>query len=103
MAAAAAANAGYTLLVASHCSGFLQWQSNVTLPDGSPYNYTVAQSAWAGGKGDVVDLYVQSSQRAGLPFGFYLTWVRGWTGDWRPRLRCSRPHAPPPLELQLCL
>ncbi len=30
MAAASAANAGYTLLVASHCSGFLQWQSNVS-------------------------------------------------------------------------
>ena len=26
MAAAKAANAGYTLLVASHCSGFFQWQ-----------------------------------------------------------------------------
>ena len=51
-------------------------QSNVTLPDGSPYNYTVAQSSWQGGHGDVVDLYVKSSQEAGLPFGFYLTWVR---------------------------
>lgn len=54
MAAAKAADAKYTLLVASHCSGFFQWQSNVTLPDGSPYPYTVAQSYWKGGKGDVV-------------------------------------------------
>ena len=73
MAAAKAANAGYTLLVASHCSGFLQWQSNVKLPDGSPYPYTVAQSNWKGGKGDVVDDYVKSSNAAGLGFGFYLT------------------------------
>ena len=72
--AARAADAKYTLLVASHCSGFLQWQSNVTLPDGSPYPYTVAQSAWREGKGDVVADYVASSRRAGMPFGFYLTW-----------------------------
>ena len=54
--AARAADAGYTLLVASHCSGFLQWQSRVKLPDGSPYPYTVAQSYWKGGVGDVVDV-----------------------------------------------
>ena len=76
IAAAKAANAGYTLLVASHCAGFLQWQSNVKLPDGSPYPYTVAQSHWKGGKGDVVDDYVKSSNAAGLGFGFYLTWSK---------------------------
>lgn len=71
MAAAKAADAKYTLLVASHCSGFFQWQSNVTLPDGSPYPYTVAQATdWKGGKGDVVEDYVQASRAAGLPFGF---------------------------------
>jgi hypothetical protein len=74
MAAAVAANATYTLMVASHCSGFLQWQSNVTLPDGSPYPYTVAQSGWKGGAGDLVADYVASSRAAGLPFGFYLSW-----------------------------
>jgi hypothetical protein len=74
MAAARAAGAGYTLLVASHCSGFFQWQSEVKLPDGSPYPYTVAQSNWRGGKGDVVADYVASSNEAGLGFGFYLTW-----------------------------
>jgi alpha-L-fucosidase len=74
MEAARAVGAGFTLLVASHCSGFLQWQTNVTLPDGSLYNYSVAQSNWRGGKGDVVADYVASSRAAGLPFGFYLTW-----------------------------
>lgn len=74
MEAAIASNAGYTLLVASHCSGFLQWQSNVTLPDGSPYPYTVKQSYWKGGEGDVVQDYVDSSRKYGFPFGFYLTW-----------------------------
>jgi len=98
VAAGRAAEARYTLLVASHCSGFFQWQSNVTLPDGSPYPYTVAQSAWKGGKGDVVADYVASSRGAGLPFGFYLT-VRGAVGG-AARRRAPQPHpqstSPPP-------
>jgi hypothetical protein len=74
MDAATAVGAGYTLLVASHCSGFFQWQSNVTLPDGSPYPYTTRQATtWRNGTGDVVADYVASSKKAGLPFGFYLT------------------------------
>lgn len=75
VAAASAVGAGYTLLVASHCSGFLQWQSNVKLPDGSPYAYTTAQATtWRGGKGDVVAEYAAASKAAGVGFGFYLTW-----------------------------
>eukprot|EP00759_Apiculatamorpha_spiralis_P050273 PhF_6_TR4543/c0_g1_i2/m.6399 len=74
MAAAKAVGAKYTLMVASHCSGFLQWQSKVKLPNGNPYPYTVAQSNWKGGNGDLVDDYVASSRKANLPFGFYLTW-----------------------------
>jgi hypothetical protein len=50
-------------------------QSSVKLPNGLPYNYTVAQSSWLGGKGDVVDMYVNSSKRAKKPFGLYITWV----------------------------
>jgi len=84
MAAARAAGAGYTLLVASHCSGFLQWQSDVKLPDGSPYPYTVAQSYWRGGKGDVVADYVASSNDVGLGYGFYLTWNYNYLFNWGP-------------------
>jgi alpha-L-fucosidase len=76
VAAAAATGAGYTLLVASHCSGFLQWQSNVTLPDGTLYPYsTVQATTWRGGRGDVVNDYVAASRAAGVGFGFYLTFV----------------------------
>ena len=100
MAAAAAADARYTLLVASHCSGFFQWQSNVTLPDGSPYPYTVAQSNWKGGKGDVVADYVASSRAAGLPFGFYLT-VRGAVGGASQRCAPPPPYRPHPHWLPL--
>jgi len=93
IAAANAVGARFTLLVASHCSGFLQWQSNVKLPDGSPYPYTVAQSQWKGGKGDVVDDYVKSSMDAGMPFGFYLTWNYNYLFNFGPRgkssVRCS--------------
>ena len=94
MAAARAANAGYTLLVASHCSGFLQWQSNVTLPDGSPYPYTVAQSHWKGGAGDVVADYVASSNAAGLGYGFYLTVrARGGALGEAERGSCTRARS----------
>jgi hypothetical protein len=94
MAAAAASEAKYTLLVASHCSGFFQWQSNVTLPDGSPYPYTVAQSNWKGGKGDVVADYVKNSNAAGLPFGFYLTWNYNYLFNWGPSGFSSQPLQP---------
>ena len=94
MAAARAANAGYTLLVASHCAGFLQWQSNVKLPDGTPYPYTVASSYWRGGKGDVVDDYVKSSNAAGLGFGFYLTWNYNYLFNWGPSGFAKTPLAP---------
>lgn len=65
--AAIAMGASYSLLVGSHCSGFLLWPSAV-------YNYTVARSPWRGGQGDVIADYVASSKKLGLPFGFYLTW-----------------------------
>ena len=94
MAAAAAADARYTLLVASHCSGFFQWQSNVTLPDGTPYPYTVAQSAWKGGKGDVVSDYVAASRAAGLPFGFYLTWNYNYLFNRGPSGEAKTPLQP---------
>jgi alpha-L-fucosidase len=92
--AANAVGAGFSLLVASHCSGFLQWQSNVKLPDGSPYPYTVAQSSWNGGKGDIVDEYVKSSLAAGMPYGFYLTWNYNYLFNRGPRGFSNNPLQP---------
>lgn len=74
IAAAVAANATYTLLVASHCSGFLSWPSNVSIPRYGKYDYSVASSPWLDGKGDIVEQYVASSRAANMPFAFYLTW-----------------------------
>ena len=64
MEAAKAMGAKYVVFVAKHCSGFLQWQSDL-------YPYTVKQSSWRGGKGDVVKDFVESARRYGLKPGLY--------------------------------
>jgi alpha-L-fucosidase len=45
MEAAKAMGAQYAVFVAKHCSGFLQWQSDV-------YLYGVRQSSWRNGQGE---------------------------------------------------
>jgi len=62
--AAKAMGAKYVVFVAKHCTGFLQWQSGL-------YDYGVRQSAWRGGKGDVVRDFVDSARRYGLKPGIY--------------------------------
>jgi alpha-L-fucosidase len=64
MEAAKAMGARYAVLVAKHCSGFLQWQSDL-------YPYGVKQSSWRGGKGDVVGDFVNSCRKYGIQPGLY--------------------------------
>lgn len=64
MEAAKAIGARYAIFVAKHCSGFLQWQSDV-------YPYGVRQSSWRGGKGDVVADFIQSCHKYGIRPGLY--------------------------------
>ena len=64
MEAAKAYGAKYVVFVAKHCSGFLQWQSDL-------YPYGLRQSSWRGGKGDVVRDFVESARRCGLKPGLY--------------------------------
>ena len=64
MAAARAMGARYAVFVAKHCSGFLQWQSDL-------YPYGVRQSPWRGGRGDVVQEFVDACHRNGLRPGLY--------------------------------
>lgn len=64
MEAATAMGAKYVVLVAKHCSGFLQWQSDL-------YPYGLKQSPWRGGKGDLVKMFVESARRYGLKPGLY--------------------------------
>ena len=64
MEAAKAMGAKYAVFVAKHCSGFLQWQSDV-------YPYGVKQSKWRNGRGDVVGDFVESCRKYGLKPGIY--------------------------------
>jgi len=64
MEAAKAMGAKYAVLVAKHCSGFLQWQSDL-------YPYGVKQSPWRDGKGDVVGDFVTSCREYGIQPGLY--------------------------------
>ena len=59
MEAAKAMGAKYAVFVAKHCSGFLQWQSDL-------YPYGVKQSPWRDGKGDVVRDFVDSCHKYGI-------------------------------------
>lgn len=64
MEAAMAMGAKYAVFVAKHCSGFLQWQSDL-------YPYGVKQSSWRNGKGDVVADFVASCRKYGIKPGLY--------------------------------
>lgn len=64
MEAAQAMGAKYAIFVAKHCSGFLQWQSDL-------YPYGVKQSSWQGGRGDVVKQFVESCRKYGIRPGLY--------------------------------
>jgi len=64
MEAAKALGARYAVLVAKHCSGFLQWQSDL-------YPYGVKQSPWRNGRGDVVQDFVESCRKHGIQPGLY--------------------------------
>lgn len=64
MEAAKAMGAKYAVFVAKHCSGFLQWQSDL-------YPYGVKQSSWRNGKGDVVRDFVSSCHKYGIKPGIY--------------------------------
>lgn len=64
MEAAKAMGAKYAVFVAKHCSGFLQWQSDL-------YPYGVKQSSWRNGRGDVVSDFVESCRNYGIKPGLY--------------------------------
>jgi alpha-L-fucosidase len=68
--AAKSAGATYLVLVAKHHDGFALWPTEQS-------DYSVKQSPWMGGKGNLVQLTEQAARKEGLGFGIYLSpWDR---------------------------
>jgi alpha-L-fucosidase len=68
-AAMAAANMTYAVYVAKHNCGFTTWPTRVTLPDGTPYAYSVQNSSCP--DCDVVASFLATCKKYGIRPGFY--------------------------------
>jgi len=62
--AAKAAGAKYAILVAKHCSGFSLWPTKA-------HGYSVKNTPWRNGKGDIVKDFIASCKKYGLKPGIY--------------------------------
>lgn len=68
--AAKSAGAKYLLLVAKHHDGFALWPTEQS-------DYSVKDSPWMGGKGDLVRMTEEAVRKEGMEFGIYLSpWDR---------------------------
>ena len=64
LAAAKSAGATYAVLVAKHCSGFSLWPTKA-------HDYSVKNTPWRNGKGDIVKDFMASCKKYGLKPGIY--------------------------------
>lgn len=79
------------VLTAKHGCGFLAWQPEATLPDGSPYTYHVPADK------PVARLFVDAMKARGLGYGFYYRCAGVCSPvGWRAGPPHVRPVHPPP-------
>jgi len=76
--------ARYVVMVAKHQGGFCMWQTRTTA-------YGIGNTAWKGGRGDVMADLAGSCRRAGLGLGVYLS-PRDDDAGAGPRGRCATPE-----------
>lgn len=63
--AAQSCGAGYVIFVAKHVGGYCAWQTKTS-------DYSIKNSPWKNGKGDMVGEVATACAKAGLKFGVYL-------------------------------
>ncbi|MBQ3088616.1 MAG: alpha-L-fucosidase [Clostridia bacterium] len=73
------AGAKYTILTTKHHDGFANWPSKYT-------DYSVANTPWMGGKGDVVALYVDACNKCGMKVGLYYS-----PAQWGGKIKFDNP------------
>eukprot|EP00040_Diaphanoeca_grandis_P035276 m.221268 g.221268 ORF g.221268 m.221268 type:complete len:730 (-) comp33344_c0_seq1:30-2219(-) len=72
VAALASVGVKRAVLVVSHGCGFNTFPSRTAFPEfGFVYNYTIAQSPWLNGKGDIAADFIKSCKKYGIRPGFY--------------------------------
>ncbi len=79
MRVAKSMGARYAILVCKHHDGFANWPSKHA-------DYSVAQSPWKGGKGDVVDLFVKACRKNNMKVGLYYS-----PAQWGGAVKFSQP------------
>eukprot|EP00026_Physarum_polycephalum_P006395 Phypoly_transcript_06437.p1 GENE.Phypoly_transcript_06437~~Phypoly_transcript_06437.p1 ORF type:complete len:419 (+),score=34.79 Phypoly_transcript_06437:511-1767(+) len=56
----------YAIFTAKHCSGYALWPTDV-----EGYDYNIRHSPWMDGKGDVVQMFIDSCKKYGILPGLY--------------------------------
>lgn len=78
LSAAREAGARYAILVCKHHDGFANWPTKYS-------DYSVANTPWKGGKGDVVREFTDACRGAGLKVGLYYSPAQEGFRDWSAR------------------
>lgn len=82
--AAKTLGAKYAVLVAKHCSGFSLWPTEA-------HEYSVKNSPWKNGKGDIVKDFIESCKKYGLKPGIYAsTGANGYLQVSNPTVKLAK-------------